>query len=69
MRIIIDCDKEQIIVPDTYYQQIDKKNEVLAKAGAADKKIDYTQYVIDTFNAAIKKPIIRKEDLKRKQYG
>ena len=66
MRITIDCDKEQIIVPNTYYQQIDKKNEVLAKAGVADKKIDYTQYVIDTFNAAIKKPIIRKEDLKRK---
>ena len=27
MRIIIDTDKEAIIVPDTYYQQIDKKNE------------------------------------------
>ena len=29
MRIIIDTDKEAIIVPDTYYQQIDKKNEIL----------------------------------------
>ena len=66
MRIIIDTDKEVIIVPDTYYQQIDKKNEVLEKAGAADKKIDYTQYVKDSFNAAIQKPMIRKEDLKRK---
>lgn len=66
MRIIIDTDAEQIIVPDTYYQQIDKKNEVLVKAGAADKKIDYTQYVKDVFNAAIAKPMIRKEDLKRK---
>lgn len=66
MRIIIDTDKEAIIVPDTYYQQIDKKNEVLEKAGAGDKKIDYTQFVKDSFALAIEKPMLRKQDLKRK---
>ena len=65
MRITIDTDKEVIIVPDTYYQQIDKKNEVLEKAGAGDKKIDYTKYIEESFASAIKKPIIRKSDLKR----
>lgn len=66
MRIIIDTETETIIVPDTYYKQIDKKNKVLVEAGAADKKIDYTQYVKDSFNAAINNPFIRKSDLKGK---
>ena len=41
MRIIIDTEREEIIVPDTFYNQIDKKNEVLKKAGITEKKIDY----------------------------
>ncbi|MBO5087797.1 MAG: hypothetical protein J6C01_03900 [Lachnospiraceae bacterium] len=65
MRIIIDTDKEVIIVPNTFYQQIDKKNEVLRKAGIKDKTIDYTDFVKDSFEAAYTKPFIRKEDLKR----
>ena len=38
MRIIIDTEREQIIVPDTFYQTIDKKNELLEKIGVKDKK-------------------------------
>ncbi|MBE5944810.1 MAG: hypothetical protein J6J16_08175 [Lachnospiraceae bacterium] len=64
MRIIIDTEKELIIVPDTYYKQIDKKNEVLVKAGAEDKKLDYVQYVKDSFDNAIKNPMLRKSDLR-----
>ena len=44
MRIIIDTEREQIIVPDTFYQSIDKKNEVLKKAGVTDKKIEKGEY-------------------------
>ena len=66
MRIIIDTEKEVIIVPDTYYQQIDRKNNVLEKAGVEkEKMIDYTQFVKDSFDIAFAKPFIRKEDLKR----
>lgn len=65
MRIIIDTEKETIIVPDTYYEQIDRKNKILEKAGASDKKIDYTQYIKDSFDTAINNKIIRKSDLRR----
>lgn len=70
MRIIIDTDREQIIVPDTFYQTIDKKNDVLKKAGVTDKKIDYEEYVRENFEKAMEGPWIRKSDLaKKKQYG
>lgn len=66
MRIIIDTEKEVIIVPDTYYQQIDRKNNVLEKAGVEkEKMIDYEQFVKDSFEIAFAKPFIRKADLKR----
>ena len=64
MRIEIDTEKNLIIVPNTYYEQIDRKNQVLSDAGV-DTKIDYTQYIRDSFNKAIESKIIRKEDLKR----
>ena len=64
MRIEIDTEKNLIIVPNTYYEQIDKKNQVLSDAGV-ETKIDYTQYIRDSFNKAIESKIIRKEDLKR----
>ena len=66
MRIIIDTEREEIIVPDTFYAQIDKKNEVLAKAGVTDTKIEYIDYVKKCFETAVERPWIRKSDLKRK---
>lgn len=66
MRIIIDTDKEQIIVPNTFYKTIDKKNAVLKEAGVEDKQIDYIQYVKDCFDKAIKNPFVRKSDLGQK---
>ena len=43
MRIILDTELERFIVPDTFFNQIDKMNAVLAENGAADKKIDYVE--------------------------
>lgn len=63
MRIIIDTDKEQIIVPDTFYKTIDKKNEVLKQAGITDTKIEYESYVQNCFDKAMKNPWVRKSDL------
>ena len=63
MRIIIDTDKELIIVPDTFYKTIDKKNDVLKQAGIKDKKIEYIDYVKDCFANAVEKPWARKSDV------
>ncbi len=65
MRIIIDTEKEKIIVPDSFFNQIDKMNKVLAENGA-DKKIDYEQFIKDSFEKASKNAPIRKADLKKK---
>lgn len=66
MRITLDVDNKQIIVPDTYYGQIDKMNEALVAAKVTDKKIDYVQYIAEAWDEAIKRPLIRKADVKRK---
>ena len=63
MRIIIDTDKELIIVPDTFYKTIDKKNDVLKQAGITYKKIEYIDYVKDCFAKAVEKPWARKSDV------
>ena len=64
MRIEVDTEKNLIIVPNTYYDQIDKKNKILSEAGV-DKKIDYVQYIKDSFEKAVANKVIRKEDIKR----
>lgn len=66
MRITPDVDNKQIIVPDTYYGAVDKMNKALEAAKVEDKKIDYVQYIADAWEDAIKKPLIRKSDLKKK---
>ena len=60
MRITLDVDNKQIIVPDTYYGAVDKMNKALEAAKVEDKKIDYVQYIADAWEDAIKKPLIRK---------
>lgn len=64
MRITIDTEKEIIIVPDTFFKQIDRRNDIIAKAGVTDTKIEYIDFVKQSFEAAIQNPMIRKEDLK-----
>ena len=66
MRITLDVDNKQIIVPDTYYGAVDKMNKALEAAKVEDKKIDYVQYIADAWEEAIKKPLIRKSHLKKK---
>ena len=66
MRITLDVDNKQIIVPDTYYGAVEKMNKALEAAKVEDKKSDYVQYIADGWEEAIKKPLIRKSDLKKK---
>lgn len=63
MRFIVDTELERIIVPDSFFNQIDKMNKVLAENGA-EKQIDYVQYVKDAIEKAEKNALIRKADIK-----
>ena len=63
MRIIIDTELNKIIVPDSFFNQIDKMNKVLAENGS-EKKVDYVEYIKGSFEKAIKEAPIRKSDIK-----
>ena len=64
MRFTIDTNLERVIVPDSFFNQIDKMNQVLIENGAADKKIDYVQYIKDAMAKAIENAPVRKADVK-----
>ena len=64
MRFIIDTNLERVIVPDSFFNQIDKMNQVLVDNGAADKKINYVQYIKDAMEKAIANAPVRKADVK-----
>lgn len=64
MRIIIDTEMERIIVPDSFFTQIDKMNKVL-KESETDKTIDYVGYIKKEFEKAYAQAPIRKSDLKQ----
>ena len=64
MRFTIDTELERIIVPDSFFNQIDKMNQVLVENGAADKKIDYVQYINEAIEKAKKNAPVRKSDVK-----
>lgn len=61
MRIIIDTDIQAIIVPDSYYTQVNKLNEVIEETGG--NKLDYTAYVRTCFEKAYATQIIRPDDV------
>ena len=61
MRITIDTELQVIIVPNSYYSQIDKLNEVIA--AVSEKKLDYTQYIKDCFAVDIENKIVRQSDI------
>ena len=64
MRITIDTEMERVIVPDTFFNQIDKMNAVLEANDAGDKKIDYVKYINDAIAKAQKNAPVRKADVK-----
>ena len=61
MRIIIDTELNSIIVPDSYYMQLDKLNEVIEAAGGTP--LDYTKYVKGVFEKAYENPLLRASDV------
>ena len=61
MRIILDTEKGRIILPKSFFPQLDKMNKILAEAGS-DKKWTAEDYVKEQFNKAINQTMLRAED-------
>lgn len=61
MRITIDTEKGRIILPKSFFTQLDRINKVLVEGGS-DKKWTATEYVKDQFERAIKETMLRPED-------
>ena len=61
MRITIDTDLQAIIVPESYYMQVDKLNEVIEEAGGT--KLDYKTYIKNCFDKAYDTQIVRQNDV------
>ena len=61
MRITIDTELQAIIVPESYYMQVDKLNEVITEAGG--KALDYTAYIRTCFEKAYATQIVRQGDV------
>lgn len=61
MRITIDTELQAIIVPESYYTQVDKLNEIIVEAGG--KALDYTSYIRTCFEKAYSTRIISQGEL------
>ena len=61
MRIILDTNKGRIIIPKSFFTELDKMNKILADGGS-DKKWTAETYVKDQFEKAMKETMLRAED-------
>lgn len=61
MRIIIDTELQAVIVPDSYYAQVDKLNEIITECGG--RKLDYTDYIKTCFDKAYASKVISQSEL------
>ena len=61
MRIILDTEKGRIILPKSFFTQLDKMNKIIADSGS-DKKWTAEEYVKEQFNKSIKETMLRSED-------
>jgi hypothetical protein len=61
MRIILDTNKGRIILPKSFFSELDKMNKILADGGS-DKKWTAEDYVKEQFNKAINQTMLRAED-------
>lgn len=63
MRITIDTELQVIIVPDSYYDHVDRLNEIITEAGGDE--LEYKTYIKTLFDKAYNTKIIRTEDVKK----
>ena len=61
MRIIIDTEKGRIIVPKSFFSNLDKRNKDLEEAGS-DKRWTPEEWIRNQFEKAMKETILRPDD-------
>ena len=61
MRIVLDTDKGRIILPKSFFPQLDKINKILVDGGS-DKKWTAETFVQDQFDKAMKETMLRADD-------
>ena len=61
MRIILDTNKGRIILPKSFFTELDKMTKILADGGS-NKKWTAETYVKDQFDKAMKETMLRAED-------
>lgn len=61
MRIVLDTDKGRIILPKSFFTNLDKMNKILAEGGS-EKKWTAEEYVQDQFEKAMEQTMLRAED-------
>ena len=61
MRIIIDTEKERIVLPKNFFTQLDKINKILEDGGSG-KKYTAESYVREQFDKVIQNTMLRPED-------
>ena len=65
MKITIDTEKKVFIVPNTFFANIEKQNELLKKAGVEEAKLVTSKKVIeDAIAEAFKRPILTQKQAK-----
>lgn len=64
MRITIDTSIDRVIVPDSFFNQVDKMNSMLKATDPNAKAIDYTAYLEKAIEKALENAPIRKSDVK-----
>ena len=67
MRIIIDTELQAIIVPESYYAQVDKLNEIIVEAGG--HALDYNAYIKTCFEKAYASQIMSQSELTKLRGG
>lgn len=61
MRIVIDTEKGRIIVPKSFFSNLDKRNKDLEEAGS-NKRWTPEEWIRSQFEKAMKETILRPDD-------
>lgn len=69
MRITIDTTLNRVIVPDSFFNQIDKMNSMLKATDADAKTVDYTEYLKKVVSSALENAPVRKADVPNLKRG
>lgn len=61
MRIIIDTNKGRIVLPKSFFTELDKINKIIKDSGS-EKKWTAEEYVRNQFEKAMSETVLRAED-------